>query len=64
MKTQHQVTINGECITITITQVITRYAPIYVPKNDYGEPVVVVKGFGSEEEALREEIKSLTTMLS
>jgi hypothetical protein len=64
MKTQHEITINGERITVTITKVETRFGPVWVPENDYGEPVVVVMGFSSEEEALEEETKSLTTMLS
>jgi hypothetical protein len=64
MKTKHEITIKGERISITITKVETRFGPVWVPENDYGEPVVVVMGFGSEEEALEEETKSLTTMLS
>jgi hypothetical protein len=64
MKSKHEITINGERITITITKVETRFGSIFVPTNDYGEPVVVVKGFESEQEALEQEIKSLTAMLS
>ncbi len=64
MKTKHEITINGERITITITKVETRFGSIFVPENDYGEPVAVVMGFGSEQEALEEETKSLTKMLS
>ncbi len=64
MKTKHEITINGERITITITKVETRFGSIFVPENDYGEPVAGVMGFGSEQEALEEETKSLTKMLS
>jgi hypothetical protein len=64
MKTKHAITIKGEAITITITKVETRFGFIFVPENDYGEPVVVVKGFDSEGEALEQETKSLTAMLS
>ena len=64
MNTTHEITINGERITVTITKVETRFGFIFVPSNDYGEPVVVVKGFESEQEALEQETKSLTAMLS
>jgi len=64
LKTKHRVTIKGERITVTITKVETRFGFIFVPENDYGEPVVVVKGFDSEQEALEQETKSLTAMLS
>ena len=64
MKTKHEITINGERITVTITKVETRFGFIFIPANDYGEPVVIVKGFESEQEALEQEIKSLTAMLS
>jgi hypothetical protein len=64
MKTKHEITINGENIIVTITKVETRFGQIFVPENDYGEPVVVVMGFESEQEALEEETKSLTAMLS
>ena len=64
MKTKHEIRINGERITITITKVETRFGSIFVPENDYGEPVVIVKGFESEQEALEQETKSLTAMLS
>ena len=64
MKTQHEVTINNERITITITKAQTRFGFIFVTENDYGEPVVVVKGFYSEQEALEQETKSLRAMLS
>lgn len=64
MKTEHEITISGEKITITITKVETRLGSIFVPKNDYGEPVVRIMGFKSEKEALEQETKSLTAMLS
>lgn len=64
MKTRHEITINGERITVTITKVETRFGFIFVPENDYGEPVVRIMGFESEEEALEQETKSLTAMLS
>ena len=64
MKTKHEITIKGERITVTITKVETRFGFIFVPENDYGEPVVVVKGFETEEEALKREIQSLEAMLS
>jgi hypothetical protein len=64
MKSKHEITINGERITVTITKVETRFGSIFVPTNDCGEPVVVVKGFESEQEALEQEIKSLTAVLS
>ena len=64
MKTKHEVTINGERIIVTITKVETRFGHIFVPENDYGEPVVIVKGFESEQEALERETQSLTAMLS
>ena len=64
IRTKHEITVNGERITVTITRVETRFGFIFVPENDYGEPVVVVKGFESEQEALEAETKSLTAMLS
>jgi hypothetical protein len=64
MKTKHEITINGERITVTITKVETRFGAVFVPENDYGEPLVIVKGFESEQEALEQETKSLTAMLS
>jgi hypothetical protein len=64
MKTYHEVIINGERITITITKVETRFGFVFVPENDYGEPVVAVKGFCSEKEALEQETKSLVAMFS
>lgn len=64
MKTTHEITICGERITITITRVETRFGYVFIPSNDFGEPVVVVKGFESEQEALEQETKSLTAMLS
>jgi hypothetical protein len=39
MKTTHQMTVHGQRVTITIRTVETRFGPLFVPENDYGEPV-------------------------
>ena len=64
MKTKHQTTVNGQRITITIRRVETRFGPLFVPTNDYGEPVTTPKGFTTEKEALEHETKSLNRMLT
>jgi len=63
MKTTHKVTIHGQPVTITIRKVETRFGVLFVPENDYGEPVMVVGGFSTEQEALDDETKSLTQIL-
>ena len=63
MNTTHKVTIHGQPVTITIRTVATRFGILFVPENDYGEPVMVVKGFTTAAEALEHETKSLSQIL-
>lgn len=64
MKIYHTVKINGETIQITITKVVTPFGYIFVPSSDFGEPVVIAMGFTTKNDALNQEIASLTSMLS
>ena len=64
MKTTHQITVHGQQVTITVKRVATRFGPLFVPENDYGEPVTTQKGFRTEKESLEHETKSLTRMLA
>jgi hypothetical protein len=64
MKTTHQITVHGQRVTVTVKRVATRFGPLFVPANDYGEPVTTSKGFKTEKEALEHETESLNRMLT